>query len=1000
MPIHTVQMQRQRLLILVIFSLVFLHPQCSNSQHLRGTTPPFLLSETQWADSVLAQMSLDEKIGQLFMVAAYSNKDSKHVYEIDSLIQNYHIGGLIFMQGGPVRQANLNNHYQTISKVPLLIGMDAEWGLSMRLDSTILFPRQMTLGATFDDDLIYAFGREQAWQLKRMGVHVSFSPVIDVNNNAANPVISNRAFSEDRELVTRLGEAYMKGLQDGGVLATGKHFPGHGDTKSDSHKTLPRIEHSLSRLDSLEFYPFKHLINSGLSAMMVAHLNIPALDTTPDLPSTLSKNIVTGLLREQMGFNGLIFTDALNMKGVANYSTPGEVDFMALKAGNDILLFPENVPNAVTRIKAAIADSTLTEEEIDGHCLRILKSKFWCGLAENKFVETDNLIEDLQHPQAQALNRELIESSITVLENDNVLPLMLQPDQSIAVLTFGSESETFKRSFSRFADADYFTLSKNPDFNVSKEMEDSLSKYNLVVVNLLGASNRPSTNFGASNQSVRIINAINSKTKVVVNVFTNPYALKNMRGIDKSDALLIIYQDDTLSQWITAEVLVGASKAQGRLPITPSDQYVMGNGNSIDMPVRLRTVLPESAGFVTEDFAQIDSIALKGIREMAYPGCRIVVAKGGDIIVDRSYGKLTYEGDEPVTSNTVYDLASITKIVSSTAALMHLQDQGEIDLDYNLCDYLELSDTSKCYNMNLREMMSHYAQLPAWIPFYEETISKGKPNPKFYRTAAEPGYTTQVAENLYIRNAYRDTIFNKIAGLSLRADKEYKYSDLGYYFIQQIIERKTKMTLDAYVDSVFYRPMGLRSMGYHPLRRMDALTIAPTEQDKTFRNQLVRGYVHDPGAAMMGGVGGHAGVFANAYDLAAMMQMFLNEGSYGGQQYLSPATLKEYTSCQYCEEGNRRGAGFDKPTGGKGGPTCPSASKFSYGHTGFTGTMVWADPSEQLVYVFLSNRVYPDAENKKLLNMNIRTDIQQVIYDAIRAARTRKNQEFLGDIGK
>ena len=993
-------MQRTRLLYFTVFIILFFHPHCSISQQSQGITPPFLLSNTDWADSILTNMTLDEKIGQLFMVAAYSNKDSSHIKEIAGLIENYHIGGLIFMQGGPLRQARHNNYYQSISKVPLLIGMDAEWGLSMRLDSTIKFPRQMTLGATYDDDLVYAFGREQAWQLNRMGVHVSFSPVIDVNNNAVNPVINNRAFGENREHVSRLGEAYMKGLQDGGVIATGKHFPGHGDTKSDSHKTLPRIDHPLDRLDSIEFYPFKQLIKNGLSAMMVAHLNIPALDSTPDLPSTLSSKIVTGLLRDEMHFEGLIFTDAMNMKGVANYSTPGEVDLMALKAGNDILLFPENVPNAVARIKAAIADSSLSEAEIDYHCLKILKSKFWCGLSQNKFVDPNNIVEDLQRPQAQALHRELIESSITVLENDDILPLILQPEKSVAVLTFGSDSETFKRSLSRFVDADYYNLPKNPDFNASKEFEEKLSDYDFVVVNLLGASNRPSTNFGVSNQSVRIINAINSKTKVIVNVFTNPYALKDMRGIDKSDALLVVYQDDTLSQWITAEVLVGAAKAQGRLPITPDKIYGIGDGKPIDMPVRLRTVLPETAGFTADDFSKIDSIVLNGIREEAYPGCRVIVARGGDIIVDRSYGKLTYEGDEPVTPNTVYDLASITKIVSSTAALMHMQDQGEIDLDYNLCDYLDLSDTSKCYNMNLREMMSHYAQLPAWIPFYEETISKGQPNPKFYRTTPEAGYTTQVAENLYIRDAYRDTIFNKIAALSLRKDKEYKYSDLGYYFIQQIIERKTNMTLDAYVDSIFYKPMGLRSMGYHPLQRMDAEVIAPTERDNTFRNQLVRGFVHDPGAAMMGGVGGHAGVFANAYDLAAMMQMFLNGGSYGGRQYIQPSTLNEYTSCQYCDQGNRRGAGFDRPTGGNGGPTCPSASKLSFGHTGFTGTMVWADPSEQLVYVFLSNRVYPNAENKKLLNMNIRTDIQQVIYDAIRAARTRKNQEFLGDIGK
>ena len=946
-------------------------------------------------------LTLREKIGQLFMVAAYSNKDNKHVDEIERLILEYDIGGLIFMQGGPVRQAQLTNRYQALAKVPLLISMDAEWGLGMRLDSVQFYPRQLTLGASYDDDLVYAFGREQARQLKRMGVHVSFSPVVDVNSNPLNPVIGNRAFGEQRDHVARMGYAYMAGLQDHGVLANVKHFPGHGDTDADSHKTLPSVMHNRQRLDSIELYPFRELFARGAGSVMVAHLNIPALDTASvPSPSTLSLPIVTGLLRDELGYDGLVFTDALNMAGVANSAQPGEAEYRALLAGNDVLLFAGDVPRAIEYIETAVARGELTIEQIDEHCYRILQAKEWTKAHLRKRVETQNLINDLNNPEAVAIQRKTIEGGLTVLQNRGALPLKPTVDARIAVVTFTDKADTTLVDALRgYIRPSSYVVPKNPDFSLSQKLETDLAAFDLVIFSLPDASNSPSKNWGVTNQSVRIINAISAKTQTAVCLFTNPYSLNKARGLERSNAIVIGWQNDKRIQQICAEVLAGAAPALGKLPVS-CGEFTAGSGTPLSGQGRLRETTPEYVGLSSRDLDRIDSLALSGINEKAYPGCRVVVVKDGNIIVNRSYGYQTYEAKRPVDRATVYDLASITKIVSSTAALMHLQDEGLIDLDYNLCDYIDVPDTSSCYNMNLRMMLSHYAGLPAWIPFYNRTIRNGELRPDLYRNKPTPGYTTRVANDLYILDSYADSIHQRVVNVSLKPENEYRYSDLGYYYVQRLVEKLSGKPLDVYVDSVFYRPMGLRSMGYHPLKRNDLYDIAPTEYDLLYRKQLIHGHVHDPGAAMMGGVGGHAGVFSNAEDLAMMMYMFMKEGRFNGKTYLSPEVIDEFNTCHYCSEGNRRGVGFDKPpVDGGDGPCARSASLKSFGHSGFTGTVAWADPAEDLVYVFLSNRVYPNAENNKLLKMNIRTNIHQVVYDAIKAAKLRNRKQLLGNVG-
>jgi len=948
--------------------------------------PVYAEAPTPIADSLIATMTLDEKIGQLFMVAAYSNKDEIHCAEIESLVRNEKIGGLIFFQGGPGRQCKLTNRYQQAAQVPLLIAMDAEWGLAMRLDSTIAYPRQMALGAISNDSLIYQYGLEMARQCQRMGVHVSFSPVVDVNSNPNNPVIGNRAFGQDKYNVTRKSMMYMKGLQDGRVLANAKHFPGHGDTDADSHHDLPIINHNRERMDTLELYPFQQLINQGLGSVMVAHLHIPVYDSRDNIASTLSPEVVTNLLRDQLGFKGLAFTDALNMKGVSKYWKPGELEVNALLAGNDVLLFPENVPVAIAGIKTAIETGQLKEADITARCHQILKTKEWTGALKRERVNPKNLRTNLNDQQAREMKQRLVEASLTVIRNDTVLPLRQQEGKRMAILNVGSKGagRAFNEAMAAFFTFDSYEMDNSPDFEASKQTVDNLANYDLVVMNLMSTGNSVKKNYGVTNVSIRVANTISAKTKLVLNVFANPYSLRKMIGVEKSHGITIAYHDDEMTHKAVAALMAGTISASGKLPADIENKWKTGHGLEV-RPGGGTTEAPKASpyGFNSSLFARVDSLAMSGIKAKAYPGCQVAVLFDGQLVYDKSFGHLTYDKTTAVTSETVYDLASITKIAASTALVMHYHERGLINVDYNLCDYMDVCDTTAYFHMNIREMMSHYAKLKDWIPFYTETMEKGNHKSDLYRKRPETGYSTMVAPGLYIKDGQRQDMLDRIMRTQLRDKLEYKYSDLGYYFLQEILERKTGRSIAFLADSLFYSPLGLKRTTYNPVEKGISLNeIAPTEDDRTFRKQLVHGYVHDQGAAMLGGVAGHAGLFSTARELATIMQMLSNGGTFNGRRYITEDVLEYFTTCHYCDGNNRRGIGFDKPTQGKsGGSTCASAAFSSFGHTGFTGTIAWADPENGIVFVFLSNRVYPDADNQKLLNMGIRTDIQQVLYD-------------------
>lgn len=937
--------------------------------------------EARWVDSLYASLTEAERIGQLLMVRAHSDLGPDHVAQVERLVRDHHVGGLCFFQGNPLEQGRLTNRYQDLAgDLPLLISMDAEWGLGMRLKTTtISYPRQLMLGAIQDNHLLYEMGAEIARQCRRLGVHLNFAPVADVNNNPQNPVINYRSFGEDRYNVAVKSYLYMKGMQDNGVIACGKHFPGHGDTDVDSHYDLPVIPHPFERLDSIELFPFQVLVEQGIGSVMVAHLAVPSLDPTPNLPTSLSEPTIAGLLKTRFQYGGLIITDGLGMKGVTKHFRPGETEALALAAGNDILLLPENVPAAVKAIQEYLAAGKISQARLEESVKKVLRAKYRLGLTRRQSVNLDNIEADLNHPNGIAVKRKLIEKSLTLVRNRGELIPFAFPDTiDMAALSLGASGITpFQQSLSRFARAELYQADKAP----SASLLETLARKELVIVSLHRMSQTPKDNYGISPQTLAFLDELRKRTRVVAVVFGNPYALAQF----ESDAwLLEAYDEDPITQDLAAQGLFGVFGFEGRLPVTASATFPYQGGINSRSLFRLGFGIPEEMGMRSEWLAKIEPVALEAIDKGATPGCVVLVAREGRIVYQQAFGRHTYQRSSPaLEADHVFDLASITKVAATTLAIMKLQEEKRIDIDQPLGTYMaDLAGTGKD-SILIRDILLHQAGFRPWIPFYLETVDeKGRPKPEFYRSESEANFTIPVAKDLFLIDSYRDTIWSRILASPLYDEKKYKYSDLGFYMLAELVRRVSGKSLDRYLAEKFFDPMGLKTAGFNPWERFAMQVIPPTEDDAYFRQEVVQGYVHDMGAAMLGGVSGNAGLFANAYDLAAIMQLLLNKGYYNGVQYLQPATVDQFT--RRCSECTRRGLGFDMlQMDPKQDPNfSEEASETTFGHLGFTGTAVWVDPQNQLIYLFLSNRTFPDMNNNKLGSLNIRPRMQEIIYQS------------------
>ena len=946
---------------------------------------PLLLEKDQtnqkkWVDSIYNSMSIHEKVGQLFMVDVFS-KDSKDKTDlINSLIKDYYIGGIIFSKGGPVRQAKLSNQYQKISKTPLLMAMDAEWGLAMRLDSTFAYPWNMTLGAIADNKIVYDIGKQIGAHVKRMGMHINFSPVVDINTNPNNPIIGNRSFGEDRDNVTNKALAYMRGMQSTGILANAKHFPGHGDTDLDSHKILPTISFTKKRLDSIELHPYKRLFQEGLSSVMVAHLNVPALEKRKNFPSSISKAIVTDLLQDDLNFQGLIFTDALNMKGASNFKKPGEIDLAAFLAGNDVLLISESIPKAHQLIVEAIRKGKISEERLSRSVKKILFAKYKVGLNNYQPIELNSLLSDLNTPYDVMLYEKAIENALTVLKNDRlIIPIRKIEKTKIAYVHMGDDTGTyFFNNLNKYAQVDWIKA------NSITEYKEKLKKYDLTIIGFHKSNANPWKEYKFSDHELTKLYEISRTNKVILDVFTRPYAINDIQSFSNINGILLSYQNSKISQELSAQLIFGSITAKGSLPVSIGNQFPVNTTNFTRLQKRLQYGTPESVGVNSIKLKKIDSLVNYGINENMMPGAQVLVARKGKIIYNKAFGYHTQEKINKVSENDIYDLASLTKILATLPMVMKLVDDSTISLDTKISELLPEYFATNKENITVKEMLSHYARIKSWIPFYLETLdSLNLPDKKYYSKSKSNDFEIQVANDLYVRNDMKDSIYLKIKESELYDRLRYKYSDLPFYILKEFLERHHNKQFKDLVQNELYQSIGANHTTFLPLEKFTLDRIPPTEIDQYFRMQKIHGFVHDQGAALLGGVSGHAGLFSNANDIAKIMQMYLWNGSYGNYQYIKSETIDLFNSCNFCDVDVRRGVGFDKPQLDDIGPTCGCISMNSFGHSGFTGTFTWADPDEEIIYVFLSNRTYPSADNKSIIENNLRSDIQGLIYESI-----------------
>jgi len=951
------------------------------------------LSATAWVDSVFKTLSPDEKIAQLMVVrgSSFDPKTKRPILfteEVQEAVRKYNVGGICMFQGGPLAQANFINRMQSIARTPILMCIDAENGLGMRMDSVMPLPRQMMLGAMPDASIMYEYGQLVGQQCKRIGIQVNYAPVVDVNNNPLNPVINDRSFGEDKYKVADFGIQYMKGMQDVGIMATAKHFPGHGDVSVDSHLDLPVIDKTRDQLDSLELYPFKKIFDAGIGSVMIAHLYIPSIDKTANRATSLSYNNVTKLLRKQLDYQGLSFTDALEMKGVAKFFPDGQSSAESLIAGNDMLCLPGDIPAAIDKIKEAIKKKKLKWKDIDRHVRKVLAAKYKYGLANVKLINTANLVSDLNKGLPE-MRRKVAENALTVLRsNDRVIfPLMPRQFQKVAYVGIGLN---YDNAFSNRLRQDYGAHTYFFDYSLNDEQARAAldlikNRYDVVIIGLHNYSRFPANNYGVSASAMLLLQQLQQQTRSVIFTFGNPYIMGN---ICDPKTLVACYEDDDITQQTAADLLEGKIFAKGKLPVTACPELKGGQG--LTSWSLLPSIDPSAMGFNISKLQAIDSIVLDGIKQQAYPGAVVLVAKDGKVVYEKAFGQMAWTNSSPMTTQTIFDLASVTKICATTLAVMKLYDEGRLDLNKTLGDYLPWLRNTNKQDIRLWDVILHQAGLKAYIPFYRETLDSLRENiasATFYEKKKDKTHGVRVAEGLYLRNDWVDTMYKRIAESEVGPLGKYIYSDNDFILLGKIVESISGMPLNEYVSKTFYQPLGMATTGFRPRERFPLERIAPTEDESYFRKQLIQGDVHDPGAAMFGGVAGHAGLFSDAHDLAIITQLLLNKGMLNGIRFFKPETVDYFTA--YHSDISRRGLGFDKPE--KDNPErkeaypALSVSPETYGHTGFTGIGFWVDPKNNLVFLFFSNRVNATAANyNKLLSLNVRGKAQEAAYQALK----------------
>ena len=950
----------------------------------------------EWVETRLQGMSLKEKIGQLFIHTVAPQDTEPNRRNIRNAVKEYKVGGLLFSGGQLSTQVVLTNFAQEMAETPLLMTFDGEWGLAMRLKGTPSFPKNRVLGCIQDNELLYEYGLEVARQCREIGVHVNFAPVADVDNNPLNPVINTRSFGGDPRNVADKVIAYSRGLEEGGVLSVSKHFPGHGDTNVDSHKALPVLNFSRERMDSIELYPFRQAIQAGLGGIMVGHLEVPAFSKKP---ASISTEILS-LLQDELGFKGLAFTDALEMKGISNNPN---LCAQTLIAGNDMLLAPRNLKRELDGVLNAVKNGQLTEEQITEKCRKVLTFKYALGLHQRQFVQLSGLEQRLNHPGVQQLMDRLEKAAVTVVSNDGgILPLDVD-QKKVVVLNIGtpSKGKAFYNQLKKYMQVDCIQAHPDSITSISKR----LGNYEKVIVAI-------HTEKYAAYQSM--LNTLSARLPLVY-VYLTPMKRIYNKGNNwkKAAAVVMGHSGSVAVQHFVADVLMGREKATGRLSVEVKDYRKPGEGVVVDLKTT-KVYRPEDYGMNADVLARIDEIALEGIKAKAYPGCQILILKDGAPVYDKCFGTFTYGDSRKVTSDDIYDIASLTKTTATLLAVMKLYDQGKFGLTDPISKYVPVLQGSPKGRITIEDLLYHQSGLPGSWPFYREAINDSSYTGAFFKARLDANhhqqvdrrlyvvdefkykdeyvsplrseeYPLQVAEGVFVNPAFPKHILEMIASdeIPLR-DRRYRYSCLNFVLLKEMVEQISGMPMDKYLDQEFYAPMGMQHTLYSPLSRFKPEQIVPTVQKDYLRGRKeLRGYVHDEIAAFMGGVSGNAGLFSNAHDVGKVYQMLAEMGQYDGKRYLSLETCQLFMNRK--SRLSRRGLGFDKPDAAPGkGPCADEAPLEVVGHTGFTGTCAWTDAKNGLVFVFLSNRIYPRPfDHKALMSLNIRPRIQQVMYQAL-----------------
>ncbi|MDP4964552.1 MAG: serine hydrolase [Salibacteraceae bacterium] len=923
---------------------------------------PFAPISIDAADSILSRMNEDERIAQMFIIRG----------ENESAITP---GGFI------VSSFDQKIKYSSSNLKPF-VGID----LTMPEARSPFFLSQELMASTGNIDAMRQYVQTMGASLAAHHMNFVIGPTLDLYENSENPYTNYQSFGENPADVSLFAQMYIQEMRNAGILTIAGSFPGLGSTERGFEIAPPMLFSKKRDYYSREFMPFKTVINDGLQAILMANATVPGLDSTSGVMASGSQNM-NAILRNELGFKGLIWADIL--KDGSNTEINRSVMTQVL-AGADLIIINDNLDKRIKEVNTAIKAGIIDQEFIDKKAKRIIQSKLWIAKSARKGSLQDSATASIE---AELATRKLVELSITLLRNQNeMIPLKKLNTLKLAVISVSEKNQSdLAWNIHRYAPADVYTSNFNDLEKTYSDLAARINDYNLVIVMTESEGNLNRKRFGLSEHVQSVIERIAFATPIILVWNGNPNALINLNNTDRYEAIIETYQNTDYTSDLVTQSIFGGRAIQGNLKRKVKDLFEKETGIATQK-IRLGYGIPEEVGIARKDLKKLDEIANKGIEEVAYPGCQVFFAKDGIVVVNNTYGYHHYEKDHRVKVDDLYDLASITKIAGSVAGLTKLNSLGLFELDSTLSYYFGQNvDTTEYATLTMREILAHQAGLAPFVPFYSKTLSKGSPKYDVYSLAQSEIYPNKVAREFYIRKGYEDVMFSQILNHPLSTEKKYKYSDIGYYFALRIIEMQSKMPMDMFLDSAIYRPLGLSTMTYKPLEKFDKSRITPTELDRDFRNQLIHGDVHDPGAAMLGGVGGHAGLFSNANDLGILMQMYLNSGNYGGEQLIDSTVLTDYIRCQFCDNENRRGAGFDKPLRDAGsGPTCGCTNKEAFGHQGFTGTVTWADPGENVVYVFLSNRVYPSANNKKLAELNIRTDMQQAFYDAV-----NKNRELV-----